>query len=383
MMIKRIKSLTFKISFIYGLSFFLSAFLFAVIANFIIQTAYEPPFDEIHSVFSEYDVEIDLLLDNPEVQEDISSIQENAVSEVKLRIFLAFILFTITSVVTGYLLSQSLLSPIKELNKTTKLINENQLNTKIDTRNVDDELGELVENFNTMLERLNSSFEAQKHFVENASHELKTPLTIMKSNAESALLRKDISNTELKSLFKKVVDSANDMNFLVDNLLSLAQTGIKDIDLVEVDLGDSINLAINQLHNLAMEKEIKISFENLEKFKILGSATLLNKVWINLLDNAIKYSDRSSEVQIVTKKNDNSVLIHFIDQGKGIPEETIKYIFDRFYRVDDSRSKSTGGNGIGLSIVKSVLELHGGNIAVSSKLCQGSTFSVSLPLLEK
>lgn len=382
-MIKRIKSLTFKISFIYGLSFFLSAFIFTLIANFVLQTAYEPPFDEVQSLFSDYDVNIDQLLDDPDFQQEIQNIQENSISEVRLRILFTLILFTMISMFIGYLLSKSMPSPIKELNKTTKLINENQLNTKIDTKNVDDELGELVENFNTMLERLNISFESQKHFVENASHELKTPLTIMKSNAESALLRQEISNSELKSSLKKVVKSADNMNLLVDNLLSLAQTGMKKIDLVKISLDESIKSAIRQIDNLANDKEIKISYENHNEFKILGSPTLLNKVWINLLENAIKYSDKGSEVLITTKEKEGSIFIDFIDQGKGIPKEKIKYIFDRFYRVDNSRSKTSGGNGIGLSIVKAVIELHGGSVSVTSKINKGSTFSIELPFIEK
>ncbi len=381
---KKIKSLSFKLSFIYGLSFFLSALILAILVNLVLQRTYEPPFDEMQSIFSQYDENIDRLLDNPEVQEEVRSIQEKAISEVRLRMSVALILFTIASAVTGYFLSKSMLNPIKKLSKATRIINENKLNAKIDNKNVDDELGELVHNFNTMLVRLNTSFEAQKHFVENASHELKTPLTIMKSNAQGALLRKEISSNELKKALKKTVESADRLTKLVDNLLSLAQTGLKDIDLEPIDIISSINNSIDEISNLAKEKNIDIEFiHEKEKYIVLGSPNLLNKVWINLLDNAIKYSDNGSPVKLKTKRNGKFISINFIDYGHGILEEKTKYIFDRFYRIDNSRSKSSGGNGIGLSIVKSVLELHNGHIFLSSEINKGSIFSVTLPLIEE
>lgn len=227
------------------------------------------------------------------------------------------------------------------------------------------------------LDPIKKMVDEQKEFVSNASHELRTPLTSLMTEIEVALRDKKINLKTAKNLLSSNLEEVKKMNKLSNYLLKLNKFGTKDNDqfqseFEEVDLGKVALEAIDKITPLATKRGIKI-IEDLKSIKVKGSSESLTELALILLDNAIKYSKKSGKVEVKTK--DSSLIVS--DHGIGISEEDLPHIFDRFYRADTSRSKDgVDGYGLGLSIAKSIADLHGAKIKVDSKEGLGTTFSV-------
>lgn len=374
-------SLSIKIALWYGVTFFVSALLFATVVNVIFEQSYTLPPQSVKDALIAYGISPEDAENDPVIQQEIEIIRQEVLNDVRPGVRAALLAFSIVALVVGFVVSKQLLKPIKFLNKTVEHINDKALKTRINHRRQNDELGDLIDNFNTMLDRLDQSFESQKQFIDDASHELRTPLTIIKSNSEAALLRKTISKQELKEALQKNVENVDKLSTMISTLLDIAKATIDDIELTRIDTAVSLQEVIEEMKSIAQPQSITINFPvPSDSFYTLGNKILLSKVWFNLLENAIRYSNEGTAINVSLIKTDTMIRIAIADQGIGISKEKQKYIFDRFYRVDTSRSKRTGGAGLGLSIVKSILVLHKGEIRVSSRLNQGSTFIVSLPL---
>lgn len=221
------------------------------------------------------------------------------------------------------------------------------------------------------------SLEKQKHFVADAAHELKTPLTALKTSLEVGLM--DKHNYSAKKLLESSLDDVNSLTSLTENLLSLARLESDDFSLSfeVVSLDQVINRVINHLKPLADQKKIKIKVNELNNFNLLANENALVEAMMILVDNAIKYSHEKTEIKIQVKKQKNKLILKIIDQGIGIESKHLDKIFDRFYRIDESRTKKfRAGYGLGLSLAKKIIIQHGGKIEVESKLNQGSTFTI-------
>lgn len=223
-------------------------------------------------------------------------------------------------------------------------------------------------------------YEQQKLFVSDASHEMRTPLSVLSIEMEIAL-KKDQTVGQYKKIIISLREEVDRMKVLIENLLFLARSDIGKLDGLAqpVDITDLISTVISQLHLKISEKNLKIAFfPAKEVILVKGHSQMLSILFSNLIDNAIKYTPNNGKINLEIKNSHHEVIISIQDNGVGISNKNLRKIFDRFYRVDDSRSQ-TKGFGLGLAIVKSIIKQHQGRITVDSQTGRGTTFTVSLP----
>ncbi len=316
---------------------------------------------------------------NEDTREFLSEARLNDMQNIREASLYSLIPLTLLSFAGGYVLSGQMLRPISDLNEEIKKKSMENFKEKIIYEDTGDEISELIYNFNKMSSRLGKSFDAQKEFVENASHELKTPLSIIQANIDSVLVDNKVTKEELENVLKDSKKSISFMNSLTEDLLllSLLEVGVEKKEIV---LKNVLESAIAQLSYLIKEKGITVKFEVEKKFsnlKIIGNSILLERSFMNIIENALKYSN-CKNIIINIKKEKNSVCISIKDDGKGISKSEQEKIFERFYRIDKSRARKNGGSGLGLAIVKKVVEIHEGEIIVESEDGNGSEFIVSL-----
>jgi signal transduction histidine kinase len=225
----------------------------------------------------------------------------------------------------------------------------------------------------------------QNQFIADASHELRTPLTALKSSLEVTLRDKNITLKDAKDLIKSNLEEVNELQSLSDSLLQLAQYQNIDgnLSFSTINLQMPIHEAVNKISSISHLKHISIEI-HVKSITLETDAALVTEILVVLLDNAIKYSNEGSSIKINAHKTDGMVSISVADQGIGIADTDIPFIFNRFYRSDKSRSKeSASGYGLGLSIAKKITELLGGSIQVASKENEGTTFMVLLPIKQR
>lgn len=273
----------------------------------------------------------------------------------------------------GYSIASLGLKPLEDLNKEVRNKSTENLGQEIEFIDKGDEISQLIKSFNRMSRRLNKSFEAQKEFVENASHELKTPLAVIQANLDTALEDGDISKKELIELLKSSKENVKFMDKLTEDLLLLSVLEHK-LTSEKINLNRLLKSLVNEAESIKNGEKIDINFsDKCSKCILKGNEVLLKRSFMNILENAIKYSG-ASKIDIKLEKRKGKVKISIQDNGKGISKEHINRIFDRFYRVDKSRSRKTGGSGLGLSITKKIVERYGGKIVVKSKENNGTKF---------
>jgi heavy metal sensor kinase len=280
----------------------------------------------------------------------------------------------------GYALVTRLLAPVSEMAERSEQITAERLEERLPVGNPTDELGRLATAFNRTLARLERSFEQLRRFTADASHELRTPLTALRSVGEVGLKGpKDAAG--YREVIGSMLEEADRLTRVVDTLLVLtrADAGQEEVSLHRVDLADVAREASAQLLVLAEERHQALSVEPEEGVHVRGDPLVLRQAVVNLLDNAIKYGRQGTPVRVVVRRREGQALVEVIDRGAGIPEEHRERIFDRFYRVDRSRSREMGGAGLGLSIVRWAVQAHGGHVELESEVGEGSTFRIALP----
>jgi signal transduction histidine kinase len=278
------------------------------------------------------------------------------------------------SFVGGYLIADNSLKPLERLNDEMKKKSTKNLGEKIAFTDNGDEISELIKSFNDMSEQLSRSFEAQKEFVENASHELKTPLAIIQANVDNILADSKIDKKDLMSMLEDSRSSILFMNKLTEDLLLLSLVDV-DFERESLNIRKVLEEAVTDARKLVDGKRFEIMLNNGEDIDINGNKVLLKRAFQNLIENSIKYSKGKRLVVDIEKKDDDIKLV-FKDDGVGVPKDKQERIFDRFYRVDKSRSRKTGGSGLGLAITKEIIEKHNGIIQyVDGK---GATFRIDI-----
>ncbi len=230
------------------------------------------------------------------------------------------------------------------------------------------------------LSPIEASLEEQKRFTADASHELKTPLTSLRTELEVALRDKKLNLAAAKKLLKSNLEDVVSLTTLSENLMKLNRYSQNlDVAHTKTDFNDTLGEAIKKMSFLARKKDIKIS-DKTGNIKLSGDRQSLTELFTILLDNAIKYSPEKSVVKITSSRSRHKVTVEIADQGIGIAKADIPHLFDRFYRADTSRSKNTSeGFGLGLAIAREIVEGHHGEIQVKSKIGIGTTFSITLP----
>ncbi len=257
-------------------------------------------------------------------------------------------------------------------------ISDKELSKRIDEKDSVYELKGLASSFNKMLNRLEISFNRQRQFLSDASHELRTPTSIIRSYCDVTLNRERTTD-EYKDVLRKISESVNRMCDIINRILTISRFDYKVVSIrpVRVDIREIIDDVLKLVEPNAASKGIRISCTGNDVF-INGDREGLTEVFSNIVDNAIKYNIPEGVININISEADGSAIIKVADTGIGIPEDEITRIFDRFYRVDTSRGQ-TVGSGLGLSIVGAIVESHGGRIEVESKPGEGSLFRIILP----
>jgi heavy metal sensor kinase len=280
----------------------------------------------------------------------------------------------------GIFLARRALKPVDKIAQTAQEIEESDLSRRINV-NTKDELGRLAATLNAMIGRLEKAFQRQKQFTSDASHELRTPLAVIE--AESTLaLQKERPLSDYRQSLETISQESRQMSSLIDQLLTLARAdaGKEQWNFTEVNLGKLIANLGTDVEVLCQEKGLSFQLGQPQDLVVKGDEARLRELFMNLLDNAIRYTPAPGVVSVSLRREGQMAVVAITDTGVGIPAEDIPFIFERFYRVDKSRSRTEGGSGLGLAICRHIVEAHGGKIEVESQVGAGSTFSVWLPI---
>lgn len=277
----------------------------------------------------------------------------------------------------GLIISKSITKPIKKLKTKAKYIASGDYDRKLNIETDILEINDLVDSINNLSQNIKEQENIRKRLTGDISHELKTPLTNIQSHLEAMI---DGVWEPTEERLASVKEEAERLTCLVSDMQKLNKYDEYSMRLkkVQSNLGDIISFVVFQFSNLAKTKNIEIKYEK-KDIEINCDKDKITQALINILSNAIRYSNEGGTIEINEIAYENRVLISVEDRGIGISEEDLKYVFERFYRADKSRTRATGGTGIGLTIVKSIVSAHGGEIYVKSKLGEGSKFTIILP----
>lgn len=301
---------------------------------------------------------------------------KSAFEAINKTVMYMFPLFVVIAALGAYFISRKTMEPVENLSRSAREVTDgNDLSKRIELKNGTKELHYLTDTFNEMLARLQSSFEIEKRFTSDASHELRTPLAVIKAECEYAL-SDNADDAERLEALKSIDEQTDKMTRLVSSLLTLSRTeqGDKRYKLAETDISELVNKSIAEF---VPSKNITVTGEVEEGIVISAHAQLFTLMLENLLSNAVKYGKESGNVKVTLSRRNAKAVLTVSDDGIGIKAEDLEKIWGRFYRADESRSKGEGF-GLGLSIVRQIVELHGGEVDVKSVFGQGSEFIVTL-----
>ncbi|MBI1919860.1 MAG: HAMP domain-containing protein [Geobacter sp.] len=281
----------------------------------------------------------------------------------------------------GWFLAGRALHPVELITNSAQKINAENLSHRLAIVNPEDEIGRLAQTFNDTLARLEESFTKIKQFSADVSHELRTPLTILRGEMEVAL-RWAKEPDEFRTIIQSNLEEVKRMSDMMEALLELAKAdaGKLPLDRETLDLNEIFAELLRKAQQLGAENGVEIFFEPVHPLPVSGDRARLRQLFLNLLDNAVKYTNEGGEVRIDLAAEQDRAVARIADTGIGMPPEALPFVFDRFYRVDKSRNRADGGVGLGLAIVKILAELHGGTVAVASEPGMGSVFTVTFPL---
>ena len=314
------------------------------------------------------------------VASDLQAV-EYALTDLKAIMAVAVPAFLVLSALGAWLISRRALKPISNITQTAQEIEASGLSTRINGVFGNDEVGKLAGTINTMLDRLEASFTREKRFASDASHELRTPIAVIMSNAEESLLtlKKGYDSKNLEKSLSTIFTESQKMNKIVSMLLMLTR-GYENqyaVEMEKVDLRYIIHEVIEEMQPSAMENGIVLNHACGDDLVIYADQSLITQMLINLVHNSIKYGKKGGHVEIGARKIHGGVQVEVRDDGIGMPQNEIHNIFERFYRIDKSRDRS--GSGLGLSIVKWIVKEHRGSIHVESVPGEGSCFRIFFP----
>jgi heavy metal sensor kinase len=282
----------------------------------------------------------------------------------------------------GYWLSRRALSPVDALVRSAREVSGTNLSGRLQKLETGDELQRLSDTLNEMLDRIESAFERITQFTADASHELRTPVSLIRTEAELAL-RRSRAEAEYQESLRHILLEAERTTTLIEQLLSMARadSGRETLHLQPVDLGQTLRTVVSGWQQVAAIRNLQFSsrIDAPDSF-VLGDETLLRRLADILLDNAFKYTTSPGSVHLSLERKGESAVLTVHDSGVGIAEQEQGRIFERFYRVDKARSRAQGGAGLGLAIAQWIVTQHRGSIAVESSPGQGAAFHVELPL---
>lgn len=279
----------------------------------------------------------------------------------------------------GYLIAKRSLAPISKITKTAQEIENGDLSKRIYDVPARDEVGQLVKTFNSMLEHLELSFDREKQFALNASHELRTPVAVIMNQSELLIHHNEKKDPETAEACQSILFESQRMHRIISQLLILirGEEGMYRPNMEIIDVSDVILNVIEELGEYSIQQHVRISFQKSGDILLQADQTMMTQLFLNLIENAIKYSKPEGFVNIDITEMENMYRITVRDNGIGIDEKDIPFIFDRFFRADKSRDRS--GTGLGLSIVKWIVDTGGGSITVQSRIGEGTEFILLFP----
>ncbi|HLV88892.1 MAG TPA: heavy metal sensor histidine kinase [Candidatus Sulfotelmatobacter sp.] len=282
----------------------------------------------------------------------------------------------------GYWLSRRALSPVDTLVRTAHEISGVNLNSRLPKLTTGDELQRLADTLNEMLDRIEGAFQRVTQFTADASHELRTPVSLIRTEAELAL-RRSRGEEEYKESLRNILLEAERTTAMIEELLALARadSGRETLHMEPVNLAEMLGSTLDSWKQVATIRNLGFSADIGEDVFVLADSTALRRVADLLLDNAFKYTSAPGTVRLLLEREKSSAVFSVADSGPGIAKEEQSRIFERFYRVDQARSRDQGGAGLGLAIAKWIVTQHHGTITVKSKPGDGATFRVELPLI--
>jgi len=303
----------------------------------------------------------------------------STLTNIKIAILLSAPLFLGISIIVLISLINEVLVPVDIITKTASTFSEKDLTKRLIIPETDDEIGRLSKTFNQMLSRVENSFQRERQFTSDASHELRTPVTVIRTFAEEALKY----NKEIKDYRKTIGNILREnkkMDHLISQLLFFARNeeNKRNLNIELIDLKIITEDVINAFKNISKNKNIKFSFEYENNLKMKADQLLITSLLMNLIKNAIKFNKKNGFINIRISRENNYIKIIIEDTGIGIPEKDLPLIFNRFYKTIDVKNSS--GAGIGLSIVKWIVDSHDGSIEVKSTVGYGTIFNIKLPV---
>lgn len=324
-------------------------------------------------VFVQRSINIKLIEINEQQGQSIKDLLN--ISSRSIRVSIVSILLITIALMQN--ISRKIVNPIKKITDATKKVASGDFTIELETKR-DDEIGELTHNFNKMVKELNSIECLQKDFINNVSHEIKTPISSIQGFAK-LLEADDLSKEERKEYAEIIKEESDRLLYLSTNILKLAKLENQEriMNKTKFNIAEQIRRTISVLEPKWKEKNIKFNV-SLKEQEFWGEKDLMYQVWMNIIENSIKFSKQDGQIDVKMKTNQDSIIVEIKDYGIGMEEEEAKKIFDRFYQIDKSHTKP--GAGLGMTIAKRIVELSGGKIEVTSKLNESTTFIVTLPI---
>ena len=304
----------------------------------------------------------------------------------RFRVILALVapLLLIAAIAGGYWISRRALAPVDEISRAAQRISIENLTDRLQVPQTGDQLQRLSETLNEMLARLEASIRRMRQFTADASHELRAPVSLIRTTAEVAALKRDRPANEYLEALDDILEEAERTSQVVDSLMLLARTdsGKESLDCVPVDACTIVRDAAEQGERLARNRGVDFILDlPSAPVPIQADAEALRRALLILMDNAAKYTARGGSIRVGVTRRDRFAIASVADTGIGIAPQDLPRLFDRFWRADRARSREQGGAGLGLSIAKSIVEMHGGSISVRSEPGKGSVFTIRVPLL--
>jgi heavy metal sensor kinase len=315
--------------------------------------------------------------------QSLRSVNE-AVAGLRAQLFFGVPLILLFAGVGGYFLANRALRPIQQITNAAQEITAQDLSRRLGYQGPIDEIGTLAQTFDQMLERLQASFERERRFTGDAAHELRTPLTVLKGQIEVTLSRKR-NPVEYQKKLQELSAQVERLIRLSNGLLFLSRSDQHQLSFepADINLREWLEIIVEQIQPLAREKELEISKKIPEDLSIYADSDHLIRLFMNILENAVKYTPIRGQITITASKGTREIQVIIHNTGPGIPQEHLGHLFERFYRVDADRSSQTGGSGLGLAIAHEIVRLHGGDIDVQSEPGQGVMVTVHLSGLSK
>lgn len=303
---------------------------------------------------------------------------DSTINIIEQQLIVVSIVVLLLSIVVAYFISKRLSDPITKISKAAKLISKGKLKTKFETTSDIKELVDLTNALNDMKDELSKTEELQKDLMANVSHDLKTPLTMIKAYAELILDININDKEKCKNNLNIIIEEVNRLNTLVNDILNLTkvESNLEKLEKSEFDLIKLIKRIVKQ-HNIYVIKDgynIEFIHDNIKELVIDADKKKIEQVIYNLLNNALNYTGEDKKVIIKVEEDDKDYTIMVIDSGKGIDKKELDHIFDRYYRSKKNHKRYVYGTGLGLSIVKNILLLHNYPYGVTSKKNKGTTF---------